>query len=460
MKILIAGGAGYLGGALTDILLKTDHKIRVYDALMYEDDYLKKVPFVRGDIRDKVQLKKQLKWADVVVWLAALVGDGVCALNPNISMEINQESVSWLAENFNGRIIFTSTCSVYGVHKGTLTEDSPVGPLSVYGVTKLAAEGFLKKKNAMIFRLGTLFGVGDRYSRIRLDLVVNTLTARAMTEHKLKIFGANQFRPLLHVRDAAQAIADNLETKHTGVFNLHSENVKILDLARRVVKLVPGTKINFTDMKVSDTRNYRVSSLKAKKAFGFNSKLWVTDGIEEIKQLFKEKRIKNLNDPRYTNEGHLIMNGMSGNLPDKPKIIDGGISIDDRGQVVFVNDFDLKDVKRFYTVRNHAAGFVRAWHAHKKEAKYVMVVKGAALFGVVAIDNWKKPAKKAKVARYVLSAESPKMLYIPPGHANGFMSLTTDTQLIFYSTLTLDESLNDDFRYDSRYWDIWKVEEK
>src|SRR4051812_29508306 len=123
MKILITGGAGYLGGVLTDILLKTNHEIRIYDSLVYENDYQKKVPFVYGDIRDKANLKKNLKWADVVVWLAALVGDGVCALNEKDSIQINQESVKWLAKNYDGRIIFTSTCSVYGVHEGILSED-------------------------------------------------------------------------------------------------------------------------------------------------------------------------------------------------------------------------------------------------------------------------------------------------------------------------------------------------
>jgi len=307
VKVLITGGAGYLGGALTDVLLKTKHEIRVFDALMYEDNYLKDVPFVFGDIRNKKHLKEQLKWADAVVWLAALVGDGACALNADISTEINQESVKWLSNNYDGRIIFTSTCSVYGVHKGILTEDSPAGPLSVYGRTKLASEGFLKEKNAMIFRLGTLFGLGDRYSRIRLDLVVNTLTARAMIDRRLKVFGGGQFRPLLHVRDAAQAIADNLETEHTGIFNLHRQNIKILDLARQVVKRVPGTKIDILDAQFDDLRNYAVSSLKAKKTFGFNPKLRIEDGIGEVKRLFVEKRIKNLNNPRYTNAGHLAM---------------------------------------------------------------------------------------------------------------------------------------------------------
>ncbi len=142
------------------------------------------------------------------------------------------------------------------------------------------------------------------------------------------------------------------------------------------------------------------------------------------------------------------------------KIINGGLAVDDRGQVTFVNDFDFSDVKRFYMVSNHSQGFVRAWHAHKKEAKYVLVVKGAALIGAVAIDDWDIPSKKAEVHRVVLSEKSPKVFYIPAGYANGFMSLSEDTQIIFFSTSTLEESLNDDIRYDARYWDIWSVEER
>jgi len=307
VKVLITGGAGYLGGALTDILKNSKHDVRVYDALMYEDDYLKDIPFVLGDIRNRQHLREQLKWADVVVWLAALVGDGACALNLDISTQINQESVKWLADNYDGRIIFTSTCSVYGAREGELTEDSSTGPLSVYGITKLASEGFLKNKNAIIFRLGTLYGVGDDYARIRLDLVVNTMTARAISDGKLKVFGGDQFRPILHVRDAAQAIADNIGSKHTGIFNLHGENVKILELAKRVVKQISGTKMDVVDMKFEDLRNYQVSNQKATKTLGFAPKLKAEDGVREVKKIIEDRRIKDLDNPRYTNEGHLTM---------------------------------------------------------------------------------------------------------------------------------------------------------
>ena len=143
-----------------------------------------------------------------------------------------------------------------------------------------------------------------------------------------------------------------------------------------------------------------------------------------------------------------------------PRLIEGGLAVDDRGQVTFINGFDFADVKRFYMVSNHTAGFVRAWHAHKQEAKYVLVVKGSALIGAVEIDDWDNPSKESEVQRFVLSEKTPKILYIPQGYANGFMSLTEDAQLMFFSTSSLEESQGDDFRYDSRHWDIWSVVER
>ena len=144
-----------------------------------------------------------------------------------------------------------------------------------------------------------------------------------------------------------------------------------------------------------------------------------------------------------------------------PRLIEGGLAVDDRGEVSFVNDFDFAGVKRFYTVTNHQAGFVRAWHAHRCEAKYVTVLRGAAIVAAVWIDDWDNPSKDDDyVHRYVLSAHKPAVLYIPAGYANGSMSLTSDTLLAFFSTATLQESRDDDVRYDARYWDIWEVIER
>jgi dTDP-4-dehydrorhamnose 3,5-epimerase-like enzyme len=148
------------------------------------------------------------------------------------------------------------------------------------------------------------------------------------------------------------------------------------------------------------------------------------------------------------------------NQPQKPVLIEGGLSVDDRGQVSFVNNFNFTGVKRFYMVANHHAGFVRAWHAHRREAKYVMVARGSAVVAAVAIDDWDAPSKDAQVHRFVLSAQKPAVIFIPAGYANGFMSLTEDALLIFYSTATLEESKTDDVRYDARYWDAWQVVER
>jgi len=144
----------------------------------------------------------------------------------------------------------------------------------------------------------------------------------------------------------------------------------------------------------------------------------------------------------------------------EPVLYTGDVAVDDRGELMFVNEFDFAGVKRFYTVRNHRAGFVRAWHAHRREAKYVTVVTGAALVGAVAIDDWDAPSRDAPVKRFVLAAHRPRVLYVPPGYANGFMSLTADAHVVFFSTSTIEESLTDDVRYDPRHWDIWTVEER
>jgi dTDP-4-dehydrorhamnose 3,5-epimerase len=143
-----------------------------------------------------------------------------------------------------------------------------------------------------------------------------------------------------------------------------------------------------------------------------------------------------------------------------PTLVEGQIRVDDRGSVSFINDFDFQGVKRSYLVSNHRAGFVRAWHAHRKEAKYVTVVQGAAVVAAVKIDNWETPSITSKVHRYVLSSANPSVLFIPAWYANGFMSLTEEAKLMFFSTSTLEESRGDDIRYDARYWNPWDVVER
>lgn len=135
------------------------------------------------------------------------------------------------------------------------------------------------------------------------------------------------------------------------------------------------------------------------------------------------------------------------------KILNGGVAVDDRGQLSFVNDFDFKNVKRFYMVENHRKGFIRAWHGHDKEGKYVFVSSGAILIGAVNM-------KTEEIDRRILSCKKPQILYIPPGYANGFMNLQDSTKVLFFSTSTLEESMGDDIRFEWDKWDIWNIERR
>lgn len=137
-------------------------------------------------------------------------------------------------------------------------------------------------------------------------------------------------------------------------------------------------------------------------------------------------------------------------------IYQGDLSVDDRGAVSFVNDFDFKDVKRFYIVENHERGFIRAWHGHKLESKYVLVVKGAILLRIVPLGG-----ENRDVENYTLSDKQPKILQIPAGYANGFVTLTDDARVMFFSTLTLEETKGDDYRYVFNKWggeQAWRPE--
>jgi nucleoside-diphosphate-sugar epimerase len=310
MNILVVGGAGYVGGGIVD-KLQQKHQVTVYDSLIYENEFRKNVNFIYGDIRDYSKLNKILKQYDAVVWLAALVGDGACSINPTLTYEINSESVKNLVANFKGKIIFFSTCSVYGAQEGVLNEESEVNPLSEYAKSKLVAEDILTNSDAIVFRLGTLFGIGDEFSRIRLDLVVNVLVTKALIDNKMSVFGGEQWRPLLHVKDVANAVDHTIESSLKGVYNLHYKNFKISEIADLIKEKISNVEIVTTPLPFQDARNYQVSSEKLKLASNFEAEVSLEKGIDEVFNLISSGRVKDINNPRYSNQNFLKTFGVS-----------------------------------------------------------------------------------------------------------------------------------------------------
>jgi nucleoside-diphosphate-sugar epimerase len=297
------GGAGYVGGALVDELLRLGHQVTVFDKLLYENCFLKEVKFVYGDIREISRLQKLAPTFDTVIWLAALVGDPLCALNPGLTREINEEIPIAFSKFFSGKFVFMSTCSIYGAQEGLLDEDSQKSPLSIYAETKLNAETKILENNpnSIVFRLGTLFGLSDNHARLRADLVLNLLVMRAVYAKEVTVFGGQQFRPLLHVRDVGLAIIAALTAGVSGAFNLHCENITIVELAQRIVLKNPEVKLTITEQNFQDSRNYAVSSEMATRNFGFKPNFSVDFGISEVGNALREGRFPKILDPSFSN---------------------------------------------------------------------------------------------------------------------------------------------------------------
>ncbi len=311
VNVLILGGAGYVGGCVTDALIKKSIPFTVYDNLTYEPHYLKPVNFILGDVRDTEKLKKILPEYTHVIHLAAIVGEGACNARPDLTREINQNSVKWLAENFSGRIIFTSTCSVYGNQEissgGEAIDESRIpAPLSLYGETKVAAEKYLENKNALILRLGTLFGLGDHFSRPRLDLAGNQMPIAANSKGYLEVYGGGvQWRPFIHVKDVGEIIAKAVLADTTGIHNIGAINITISDLAK-LVSQKTNCEIRHVGAIPSDKRNYNISTDKARRG-GLLLEKWrpLEEGINEVLHLVGTGKLKNPNGDLYINERHL-----------------------------------------------------------------------------------------------------------------------------------------------------------
>lgn len=306
-NVLLVGGSGYIGGLTCDYLIEAGMDVTVYDNLLYENRFLKDIPFIYGDIRDTEKLYEVSKDFDVIVLMAALVGDPACSVSHTLTEEINYKSIKDFCEVVSPKkhLIFMSTCSVYGAQDGMLDENSDTNPLSSYASTKLKAEKHILEKGGTIFRLGTVFGLGDTYSRLRMDLVVNVLTMKAVKYGEITINGGEQWRPIIAVKDIAGYVTEACVEEYEGIYVISKENVVIRELGERVAAMIPNTKINYTEISFQDARNYKVDNSKAINTFKYQPVVTVESEVNRMIKMFGECRIHNPEDKVYHNGAYL-----------------------------------------------------------------------------------------------------------------------------------------------------------
>jgi dTDP-4-dehydrorhamnose 3,5-epimerase len=292
---------------------------------------------------------------------------------------------------------------------------------------------------------------------MRYDLVVNTFAARAVKFNKITVFGGEQERPFVHIRDISGAIVHVIKNNLNGIFNVRGENLSLLKLSE-IVKEITNCQVEI-NTNITDNRSYMVDSSKLVST-GFEFKYQISDAIEEIRN---SPTAIEMHKGIYSNFklAERIKIARTIGMRDL-QIIPGGIAVDDRGCLIFANDFNFYGVKRFYQVQNFSTFTIRAFHGHLKEAKYVFVAKGSAIVAAVELDDVKSPSKNLKVNRFVLSDKNPQVLFIPPKYANGFRPLEEDTRILFFSTSSLEESKGDDYRFPIDYWgkEVWEVENR
>lgn len=294
-NILVTGGAGYLGSVMVPELLKLGHKVTVLDTFMFGQNSLAEVchldnfNVVKGDARDKSLLKSLTKDKDIVIPLAALVGAPLCNRDMIGTTTTNRDAIQTLSDVLSKeqRVLMPITNSGYGVGQDGIycTEETPLNPISTYGQTKVDAEKIiLERENSMSFRLATVFGMS---SRMRLDLLVNDFTYRAVNDGFIVIFEGHFKRNYIHIRDVANAFIhgmDNFDTMKGEAYNvgLSDANLSKLELCEIIKKQVP----NFTIMEAEigkdpDQRNYIVSNEKI-EATGFKPQFSLDMGIKEL----------------------------------------------------------------------------------------------------------------------------------------------------------------------------------
>ena len=317
--VLVTGGAGYVGSVVVDELLERGFRVRALDALLHGSvpSLLQswgnpRFEFVKGDVRDAETRTRALEGVSAVVHLAAIVGDPACARQPEVAREVNLEATRSLLTDAEDagveRFLFASTCSNYGrMDNGDLADETvELKPVSLYAETKVEAEGEVLGRQQLAptcLRFATVYGTSPR---MRFDLTVNEFTRDLEVLDELVVFGEQFWRPYVHVRDAASAIALVLEAPLDlvagEVFNVGDtrENYRKLDLVEILRERFPNGKVDFVH-KDEDPRDYRVSFEKFATRTGFKIERSVEDGIDEVLALVRSGLLDDPYHPVYRN---------------------------------------------------------------------------------------------------------------------------------------------------------------
>ena len=314
-KIFVTGGAGYVGAVVVPLLLRKGYEVSVFDLMIYGEDVLEEHPNltkIKGDIRDKEALKEHIRGHDAVIHLACISNDPSFELNPELGKSINLDAfrplVELSKESGVKRFIYASSSSVYGVKaEKDVHEDMLLEPLTDYSKFKAECEKILLEYQDLNFttvtiRPATVCGYSPRQ---RLDVVVNILTNLAFHRREITVFGGNQLRPNIHIKDMADAYLLLLrapkERVQGKVFNAGYENQTVLELAK-TAKEVIGEDVDVVLSETDDNRSYHISSDKFQKELGFSAKHSIKEAIEELKKAFEEGLLQDpLENEKYFN---------------------------------------------------------------------------------------------------------------------------------------------------------------
>ncbi len=325
-NVLVIGGAGYIGSALLPKLLNHGYRVRVLDMFLYGTEPIAgvlrhpRLELVEGDFRHVHKVVSSMRDMDAVIHLGAIVGDPACDIDEKVTLDVNLSATEMIANVAKAsgipRFIFASTCSVYGACDDLLDEHSEVQPISLYGHTKLAAErGLLQMADdtfrPTILRFATIYGLSGR---TRFDLVVNLLAAKAKTEGIITINGGDQWRPFVHVDDAALGVLTVLQAALPQVgkeiFNVGSnaQNYTISQIGELIQERVLGAEL-IQDLNSKDKRNYRVSFDKIDRVLGYAPAWTVEEGVDQVLEAIAAGNVVDYKDSRYSNVKHLTLSG-------------------------------------------------------------------------------------------------------------------------------------------------------